>query len=191
MAEFRGKLYIFVDKPVDEKSRPIEALRGDVFDLRMPGEPLWYLHGWAVGNNARSQYCARTSKSKCRTFEIFSEAMDFVRKRRNARPQENFFLVYHVDEREFVVNGLDEIQKIDQSLADLGNPASEYTEQREAFETLTQRVGKIVATNALALLRDLTKYGEDTARARFSAATYSRLRQVLQDANLVQESGFS
>lgn len=188
MAEFLGKLYIFVDKAPDGELELTDLPRGDLFDLRRPGEPLWFLQGWAVGNNPRSQYCARTSKSKCRTFSIFAEAMDFVRKKRNARPDDKFFLVYGVDGREFVVNGLDEIQAIDRSLADVDHFASEHLERREHFETLTHKVGKIVATNALTLLRDLQRYGEDAARTRFSAATYARLWQVLRDAGLVQES---
>jgi len=114
--------------------------------------------------------------------------MDFVRKRRKVRPDEAFFLVYWVDDRKFIVTGLEQIQQIDRDLSEVTSPAFDGAAQREKFETLTQRVGNIVANNALALLRDLAKNGEAAARARFSTATYSRLWQVLQEAKLIPES---
>lgn len=188
MTEYRGKLYIFVDKAEDGDSKALETASGDVFAQRNPGEPLWYFNGWGVGANARSQYCARTSTSKLRSFDIYSEAMDFVRKKRKARPSERFFLVYWIDNRKFIVNGLEQIQQIDRDLATVVPLMDDDLGQRVKLETLTQRVGNIVANNALALLRDLARDGEEAARARFSAATYSRLWQVLKEAELVQGS---
>lgn len=185
MAEYRGNLYIFRDEQEEEASSASSALEGDVFARRNPGDALWYLYGWAVGKNARGQYCSRTSTSKLRAFETFAAAMDFVRQKRKSRPLERFYLVYEVDGRKTIVNSLEQIQQLDsqpltqepRTLHDLG--------QYPLLDQLTEKVGKIVATNALVLLRTHAQEGEAAARERFSPATYERLWQVLQEAALV------
>ena len=188
MAEYRGKLYIFVDVSPEEASTPSVAEAGDLFELRRPGEMLWYLNGWAVGNNARSSYCARTSLSKMRNFDTFAEAKDCVRKKRKTRPTEAFHLVYEIEGRKSIVTSLEQIQQQDGNLVGADhrnhNEVAEYPE----LKTLTEKVGKIVATNALELFRTLAQEGEDAARARFSSATYQRLWQVLHEAQLVGAS---
>ena len=177
-----------MDISSQEECLPATAEQGNVFELRQPGEMLWFLHGWAVGNNARNAYCARTSPTKLRSFGTFAEAMDFVRKKRKTRPAETFHLVYEVDGRKSIVTSLEQIQQQDGDLAraDHRNPdaVSEYPE----LKALTEKVGKIVAMNALELFKTLAKEGEEAARARFSSATYQRLWQVLQEAELVGAS---
>ena len=56
------------------------------------------------------------------------------------------------------------------------------------LEKIAARAGKIVATNALALHRILQHEGEESARARFSSATYDRLWQVLVEARVITET---
>jgi hypothetical protein len=56
------------------------------------------------------------------------------------------------------------------------------------LERIAARTGKIVATNALALHRILQHEGEESARARFSSATYDRLWQVLVESGVVAET---
>lgn len=186
MAEFRGNLYIYVDAFREAESAVSATASDDVFGAGAPGEMLWYLNGWAVGKNARGSYCGRTSVSKLRTFGTFAEAMDFVRQKRKTRPAEQFHLVYESDGRKSIVTSLEQIQRLDghqdrPALGADGNPAD-----TPELEALAQKVGKIVATNALVLLRTLTQEGESAARTRFSSATYERLWRVLQEAQLVE-----
>lgn len=186
MAEYQGKLYIFVDHLQEPECACPAAEPGNVFEMRSPGETLWYLNGWAVGKSAQNRYCARTSVSKQRSFDTFSEAMDFVRRKRKARPKDNFYLIYELDGRKSIVTSLEQIQNQDKRHADLeGHGLSELGDSPK-LKTLTEKVGKIVATNAMVLSRTLAKEGEAAARARFSAATYERLQQVLQEAALME-----
>lgn len=185
MAEFRGKLYVFVDKQQDATDAEPKRESGDIFALRGPGEMLWYLTGWAVGRNERGSYCARTSPGKMRSFETFASAMDFVRKKRKNRPQESFYLVYEVDSRKSIITTLEHIRHLDNPANPTQFSADPVLNVQELGE-LAAKVGKIVAANALVLLKILTEDGEEAARARFSGATYDRLWGVLRDAALVK-----
>ena len=185
MAEFRGNLYVFVDKHLEATSGSQEREQGDIFALRAPGEMLWYLNGWAVGRSSSGAYCARTSLTKMRVFDTFTAAMDFVRKKRKSRPQESFHLVYELAGHKSIITTLEQIQKLDNPVLSEPSITDENTEVPE-METLAAKVGKIVATNALALLKILTEDGETAARARFSDATYDRLWRVLLDAALIE-----
>ncbi len=187
MAEFRGNLYIFVDVLDDRGDAPATAESGDVFSLRNPGDLIWFNFGWAVGNNARGQNCARTSPSKLRAFPAFIDAVDLVRKKRKTRPAETFYLVYELDGRRSIVTSLEQIQELDGRLDEFADSARGEPADNPALSVLTEKVGKIVASNALLLLRTLLQEGEAAARARFSLATYDRLWQVLQQAALVEE----
>ena len=192
MAEYQGNLYIFVDQQQQQQQQQepdcarSEIEPGNVFELRTPGESLWYLSGWAVGRSAQNRYCARTSLSKLRNFETFSEAMDFVRSKRKARPWETFHFVYELEGQKSIVTGLEQIQQRDKRRLDPDGHGLSGLVDHQKLETLTEKVGKIVATNALVLFRTLVKEGEAAARARFSAATYERLHQVLLEAALVE-----
>lgn len=188
MAEFRGKLYVFVDKLEETETAGATSKKedGDIFALRAPGEMLWYQTGWAVGRSERGAYCARTSASKLLNFETFAGAKDFVRKKRKARPQDTFYLVYEVDGHKSIVNSLEQIQRLDcpqgRSL-----PVAVAGVSADEMSALITKVGKIVAGNAVVLLKLLKEEGEAAARARFSGATYDRLWHVLLDAALVKE----
>ncbi|TRZ99828.1 MAG: hypothetical protein D4R84_01315 [Rhodocyclaceae bacterium] len=186
MAEYRGNLYIFVDEFEADAIATTSRERDDVFGLRDPGEMIWYLNGWAIGKTARGQYCARTSTSKLRTFGTYAEAMDFARKKRKSRPTERFHLVYEVDGRKSLVTSLEQILQADGQLTGPEHRMLHGLAEHPELDTLTERVGMIVASNALELLRTLTNEGESAARERFSTATYQRLWQVLQEAALVQ-----
>lgn len=188
MAEFRGKLYVFVDKLEETESSGTTPKKeaGDIFALRAPGEMLWYQTGWAVGRNERGAYCARTSASKMLCFETFASAKDFVRKKRKARPQDNFYLVYEVDGHKSIVTSLEKIQRLDCPQGS-ALPVVVAGVGAEEMSALITKVGKIVAGNAVVLLKLFNEEGEAAARARFSGATYDRLWHVLLDAALVKE----
>lgn len=186
MSEYRGNLYIFVETLAEESHAHAATDAGEIFGLRQPGETLWYLNGWAVGKNSRGRYCARTSASKLQTFDTFAAAMDFVRKKRKARPLETFYLVYDLDGQKSIVTSLEQIRQIDGFLGGLESRTLDALGQYPILDTLAEKVGKIVATNALVLLRTHAEEGEAAARARFSPATYERLWQVLQEAALVE-----
>lgn len=188
MAEFRGKLYVFVDKleEAETTSATSKKEQGDIFALRAPGEMLWYQTGWAVGRNERGAYCARTSASKMLSFETFASAKDFVRKKRKARPQDTFYLVYEVDGRKSIITSLEQIQRLDCPQGSV-LPVAVAGVGTEEMSALITKVGKIVAGNAVVLLKLLNEEGEVAARARFSGATYDRLWHVLLDAALVKE----
>lgn len=188
MAEYRGSLYIFVDQSDDNEREPSGYEAGDIFGGRNPGEMLWFMHGWAVGKSARSQYCARTSTSKLRCFDTFAQAMDFARKKRKNRPTESFHLVYEVDGQKAIVTSLEQIQQCDGRLIPLENGTLGEDGDHPELDALSRKVGKIVAMNALLLLRTLAQEGQEAAKVRFSAATYERLWQVLQEASLVEAS---
>lgn len=183
MAEFRGNLYIFVDVATEESPTQPTRKFDDIFGLCEPGTMRWYLSGWAVGNSPK--YCSRTSASKLRRFATFTEAMDVVRKRRKARPREQFHLVYELDGRKTVVTGLDQILRLDSGVAGIESPERPDSDNTTTHEALASKVGSIVATNAMLLLRILEKEGAAAARLRFSGATYARLWQVLHEANLL------
>jgi len=187
MAEYQGNLYIFVDARDERMSARPEAEPDDVFALRTPGETLWYRYGWAISKNTQSRYCARTSLSKLRSFETFSEAMDFLRRKRKARPLEDFYLVYELDGSMSIVTSLEQIRQRDKRRLDMDDQDLSGLLDQEKLETLTDKVGKIVATNALVLFKTLVQEGEVAARERFSAATYARLHQALQEAALVEK----
>ncbi len=182
MSEFRGKLYVFVDKIIEGDSAEIGE-SGNLFTLRAPGDVAWFLTGQAVGNHSRGPYCSRTSATKMRSFGTFASTMDFVRQKRKARPHESFHLVYAVDGRKSVIKSLEQIQRMDgtSTARTVGNP--ELAEAGKVAQ-LEAAVGKIVAGNALALLKILTDEGEEAARARFAGATYTRLWQALVAAGL-------
>lgn len=183
--EFRGNLYLFVDRTTESKTTT-EA--HSLFDQRAPGQLLWFITGHAVSRNSQSAYCARTSLSKLRCFATFSEAMDLVRKKRKARPQENFYLVYDVDGRKSIVTSLEQIRQLEGQTESIqaGN-----TGEQELLERLAAKVGKIVAANALTLHTLITREGEEVARSRFSNATYERLWQVLCEGGVGGDSRFS
>jgi hypothetical protein len=184
MNEFRGHLYIFVDRGQDDVSGLPVTTFDEVFGLCEPGHLRWYLSGWAVSKNSQGQYCSRTSLSKARRFSTFAEAMNYARKKRKTRPKECFHLVYELDAQKSVVTSLEQIVRIDGGLA-----SSEHLhaapEDDPVLEQIAARTGRIVATNALALLRIFQREGEDGVRARFSRATHERLWGVLQEAGLV------
>lgn len=179
MTEFRGSLYIFVDVTREGEAVPVSVGTDELFGHDEPGGAQWYSIGWAVSKNARGTYCSRTSTSKLRNFGTFAEAMDFVRKKRKSNPQDSFHLVYEIDGRKFIITSLEQIQRLDGDIT---------CDMHSVLEALTGKVGKIVAMNALALLRILEKEGEAAARAHFSGATYERLWRVLHDAELVEAS---
>ncbi len=189
MSEFRGSLFLFVDavQSMDDSATPLTF--GDAFGRYEPGTLRWYMSGQAVGKNAKGSYCSRTSRSKLRRFLTFAEAMDFTRAKRKARPSERFNLVYEVDGQKRIVVSLAQITRMDggevTGAASVGTPAGG---DDEVVEMLAAKVGKIVATNAMALSRILQNEGATAARARFSAATYDRLWRVLDDAGLATGS---
>ena len=187
--EFRGDLYVFVDKLTEAERIALASDHEDIFDQRKPGQLAWYLIGSAVGKSSRGSYCSRTSVSKLRKFSTFAEAMDYVRGRRKSRPLELFHLVYEMGGCKSIVTSLEQIQRLDGVLIDSeqGIPANDA--EHESFALLASKVGKIVATNALILLRALAVEGEAVARDRFSGATYDRLWHVLLEAQLVDAAG--
>ena len=185
--EFRGHLHLFVDVAPAEGAEQSAITFDDVFGLCEPGSMRWYLSGWAVGKNPQGRYCARTSLSKAKRFTTFAEAMDYVRMKRKARPQEAFYLVYVLDGKKAIVTSLEQIQRIDNGLSGSGDSIT-AAETDPLLERIAARAGKIVATNALALHRILQHEGEDMARARFSSATYDRLWQVLVESGVVAET---
>lgn len=185
MPEFQGKLHVFVDVAEPHSATPSSpADADDVFSRRAPGDLLWYRIGDAIGNNARGSYCARTSTSKLRCFGTFVEASDFVRRKRQNRPDRVFHLVYDLQGQKSIVTSLEQILRRDGGTAAAATPAARADEALLA--TLTRKAGKIVAVNALTLLRTLERDGEPAARALFSPATYDRLWKVLRDVELVE-----
>lgn len=185
MAEFRGKLYIFVDASQAADDEPAAKDPEDIFSARDPGDALWYRIGWAISNNARASYCARTSRTKLRAFETFIECMDFVRKRtRQSRSKARFYPVYEVDGQKCIVTSLEQILRRDGQHVRSPRPDPAELALDTVSATLAAKVGKIVATNALVLLRTLDREGETAARALFSPATYERLWQILHEAGL-------
>lgn len=185
MREFRGHLYIFVDRTKNDADGPAAAAFDDVFGLCEPGQLRWYLSGWAIGKSAQSRYCSRTSLAKARRFGTFAEAMDFARKKRRTRPDECFHLVYELDGQKAIVKSLDQILRIDGDPLSTGQHAA--ATDNPVMEQIASRTGKIVATNALALHGIFQREGEEAARARFSGATFDRLWRVLQEAGLVEK----
>ena len=185
-AEFRGHLYIFVDKPVSPTTEPnaaTESVFDDAFGGCEPGSMRWHMTGWAVGKNAQGRYCARTSLTKARRFNTFAEASDYARKKRWTRPQDVFYLVYDLDGCKHIVTSLAQILRLD-----AGPEAIQSGSVTDpVLERIADKVGKIVATNALALHRMLQHEGAEAARARFSRATYDRLWGVLLEAGVVTE----
>lgn len=180
VAEFRGSLYVFVDGADDEPS----PASGTVFDSHEPGTLGWYLSGQALGKNARGSYCARTSATKRRRFATFAEAMDTIRAKRKARPQERFYLVYELEGKKAIVSSLEQILRLDGRLPS-ADKAQAPTEKHPALDMMSAKVGQIVAANALDLHRILQHEGESVARSRFSPATYDRLWRVLLEAGVV------
>ena len=185
MREFRGHLYIFVDRAKNDANGLPAAIFDDVFGLCEPGQLRWYLSGWAVGKSAQSRYCSRTALSKARRFGTFAEAMDFARKKRKACPEESFHLVYELDDQKAIVKGLDQIQRIDGGPLNPGQHAAPV--DNPVLEQIASKAGKVVATHALALHGIFQREGEEAARARFSGATFERLWRVLQEAGLVEK----
>lgn len=184
MAEFRGKLYIFVETSQEEETPAHAKDPDDIFGQRDPGDRLWYLIGWAVSDNVRGSYCARTSTSKLRAFGTFIECMDFVRKKRRSRRKATFHPVYEINGRKSIVTSLEQILRLDDDSArtEHSGPSGEAADA--VLNALTEKVGKIVAANALALLRTFDREGEAAARSLFSNATYERLWRVLHEAAL-------
>lgn len=179
--EFRGNLYVFVDV---QETEPPRTTFGEIFGNGEPGGIRWYSTGWAVGRSAQGRYCSRTSLSKARRFSTFAEAMDFVRARRKARPLETFHLVYELDGHKRIVTSLEQIQRCDGTPVQPSSGEAADGTADPVMERLAAKVGKVVASNALTLRRILGHEGEAVARSRFSAATYDRLWQVLEDAGL-------
>jgi hypothetical protein len=185
--EFRGHLHLFVDVAPAEGAEQSAITFDDVFGVCEPGSMRWFLSGWAVGKNPQGRYCARTSLSKAKRFGTFAEAMDYVRMKRKARPQEAFYLVYVLEGKKSIITSLEQIQRLDNGLSGSGD-AITAAEADPLLERIAIRTGKIVATNALALHRILQHEGEASARARFSSATYDRLWQVLVESGVVAET---
>ena len=183
MNEFRGNLYVFVDPVMDAVASAADEL--GIFGSYGPGDVAWFMTGKAVGRNGRGSHCARTSTSRLRRFATFAEAMSYVHDKRKSRPQEMFYLVYESDGRKSIITSLEQIQRMDGCT--VGIEADTETDDGEHghFDLLAAKVGKIVATNALILLRTWSKEGESVARERFSPATYERLWGVLSEARLV------
>lgn len=188
MAEFRGNLYIFVDVPREEDAASAARGSGGIFGDCAPGAMGWYLTGWAIGRNARGSYCARTSVTKLRAFDTFASAMEFARQKRKTRPHERFHLVHDLDGRKCIVTSLEQIKQREGDNVRDTHLAPADAESPSELDILTAQVGRIVATNALVLLKTLTQHGEEAARACFSNATYDRLWRVLCDAGLVDGS---
>jgi hypothetical protein len=148
---------------------------------------LWFQVGWAVSSNARRTYCGRTSTSKLLAFTSFAEASNQVRAIAKHRPHHRFYLVYQLEDERRVVSTLDDIQRLDAGSQMTVHATAGIPD--DAFHRFAGRVGKVVAANALELLRILRQDGDAAARARFSHATYDRLRSTLQQEGLLGVGG--
>lgn len=185
----KGDILIFVDGYGVEDFRCVELNLGHKFSQPEPDQMYWYLDGWAVGNNARDRYCSRNASDKIRRFKSYDEAVRYINAKQRKRPKERFHLVYEVGNQKQKVSLLDEILAIDASIdADERSRQESVTKHYPEFDQLRKVMGTVVAHNAAELLGLLRNQGEEAARARFSKATYYRLRGVLKDAGLLPDS---
>lgn len=176
--QFKGSILIFVDGYGVEEFRCIGHNNPDDFFF---GES-----GWAVGNNPRDRYCARSSHDKIRHFNSFDEAVDYVYRKQRKRLGERFQLVYEIGNEWHRVSTMDDILAIDTEL----DAKQRETEKRRAhasqgYEILCKFAPPKMAADATMLLRVTLDNGEDTARSLFSKTAYSRLIKLLIEADLL------
>lgn len=190
-----GSILIYVDGYGVDDFRCAELNLGHKFSQPEPGDMFWFNDGWAVGNNARDRYCSRNASDKVRRFKSYDEAVDYIFRKQRKRPQERFSLVYELDRTLELVSSLDEILEIDAKAKAEEQAQDAYRRQQKelreiefpGLDILRDRVGLVVANNAAELLGLLRNEGETAARARFSKATYYRLKGILKNAGLIGE----
>jgi hypothetical protein len=186
---FRGSLFIYVDGYSVDDFRCGELNLGHKFSQPEPDQMYWYLEGWAVGDNSRDRYCSRNAKDKIRHFKSYDDAVEYIQRKRKKRPKERFSLVYEVGNQARKISLLDEILAIDAEIEADENARKESHENHyPGFEILSQKVGRVVAFNAAELLGLLRNEGEEAAKARFSRATFYRLKGILKEAGLLADA---
>ena len=85
-SEFKGSILIFVDGYTVEEWRCLEHNQGDHYFFNEAG--------WAVGDNPRDRYCARTSHDKIRRFNDYDEVVRYIDLKRKKYPNQKFKLIY-------------------------------------------------------------------------------------------------
>lgn len=176
--QFKGSILIFVDGYGIEEFRCIGHNNPDDFFF---GES-----GWAVGDNPRDRYCARSNRDKIRRFYSFDETVDYIYRKQKKRPGERFQLVYEVGNEWHRVSTMDEILAIDAELeAEQREMENRRAHARPGYDTLCNFAPPKMAAEASMLLRFTLDNGEDMARSLFSKTAYSRLIKLLKKADLL------
>ena len=182
MDEFKGNILIFVDGYSVEEWR---CLDHNAADDAFFGEA-----GWAVGDNPRDRYCARTSHDKIRRFTDYDEVVRYVHQKQRKFPKQRFQLIYELGNKWTEVSLLDDILDID---ASLGKEAAatelirkEWRDRElPSLDLLLERYGYKDAPRLSALLHVIQTCGVIEAKNIYSRATYYRLSKMLKVAGLI------
>ena len=181
-SEFNGNILIFVDGYTVEEWRCLEHNQGD---------PSFFNEaGWAVGDNPRDRYCARTSLDKIRRFNNYDEVVSYIDRKRKKYPNQQFELIYEVGGSWSEVSFLDDILAIDSKMdIEAAENARLKKEFRDAelpcIEILIDKLGYKSGLQASQLLLAIRSRGVKEAKKSYSKSTYSRIYKMLKTAELV------
>ena len=182
MSEFQGNILIYIEGYTVEEWRCMEHNDPDSWHSRSGG--------WAVGNNPRDRYCARTSPDKIRRFQDYDETVSYIYNKKKKFPKQSFQLIYEIDNQRLEVSSLDGILAIDaEKLAKKSEVKQAQKEMRDkelpCIDLLLGKYNSRKAFAASSLLRDIRECGKIEAMNQYNKSTFYKLFKLLKDENLV------
>jgi hypothetical protein len=164
------------------------------------GTSEWFEDGWAVGDNARGQFCSWQGGKPRMQFAGFDEAVAYVHRMRvkRKRPHEVYTLVYVIQDAQGrecsePVSSTDEIAAIEARIAD---EKAEVARVREVWRTetaatfpereaLQARFGRSRGVVLSAFLGKIRHEGLEAAKVQVSRSTFYRNLADLRAAELL------
>ena len=180
--EFNGNILILVEGYSVEEWRCLPHNEGDDYFISEAG--------WAVGDNLRDRYCARTSRDKIRRFNNYDEVVRYIDLKRKKYPNQQFQLIYEVGGSWSEVSFLDDILAIDSKMDfEAAENARLIKEFRDAelpcIEILSDKFGFKSGFQASQLLLAIRNIGAKEAKKSYSKSAYSRVYKMLKTAELL------
>lgn len=142
--------------------------------------------GWAVGNNPRDRYCARTSPDKIRQFHDYDEAVSYIYNKKKKFPKQSFQLIYEIDNQRLEVSSLDVILAIDAEKSEVKQAQKERQDKElPCIDLLLGKYNFRKASAASSLLRDIRERGKIEVMNQYNKSTFYKLFKLLKDEDLV------
>ena len=179
--KFEGYLIIYV------KNYVVRELK--VLKHNYPDEYPYSCHelgGWLVGDNDRGRYCSVTNPDKIRKFYDYDEAVSYIFDRKKKYKDQEFQLVYCVDQTEHQVSTLDEIIAIDAPvIKSLKVNTDNYSESHAKYDNLL----KLGITNRKAHAVQLTYHfiktkGYEIAKNMANESTFRNHVMLLKKSGI-------